>query len=78
MRCRGEADYNTSLGVNSRCFEGTDDGPKGEGDTVGKMAIPIVDAMENDVGGGERELAVGDGVEEVADKLKERKVERRG
>ena len=34
MRCRGEADYNTSLGVNSRCFEGTDDGPKGEGDTV--------------------------------------------
>ena len=29
------------------------------------MAIPIVDAMENDVGGGERELAVGDGVKEV-------------
>ena len=40
---------------------------------MGKMVIPI----ENDVGGGERELAVGHGVKEVADKLKEREVEGR-
>ena len=45
---------------------------------MGKMVIPIVDAIENDVGGGERELAVGHGVKEVADKLKEREVEGRG
>ena len=45
---------------------------------MGKMIIPIVDAMENIAGGGERELAVGNGVKEVADKLKEREVEGRG
>ena len=35
------------------------------------MVIPIVDAIEDDVGRGERELAIGDGVDEVAGKLKQ-------
>ena len=57
---------------------GTDDGPIGENDSVGDMVIPIVDAIENDVGGGERELAIaiaiGDGVKEVKEALIPKKV----